>query len=638
MSLIPMFAAALLFGSSSAAPKAAPPAAVGLRVEYAQTPVYNVGVRHPRFSWSLVHPLRGATQHAFRVTVYEVSANAVVWDSGTVHSNTTLGVRCATALQSDTAYRMTVVWTDATMLWSPPAVALFSTALLDQSDWDGVHWLTLPDGNDTRSQFRARLSLPLDRTVSRATCFISGLGYARSFLNGIRLASSPEDTLGPFLQFQRRTAFDTFDVTNQLAGGNNTLAVQLGHGWFALPDDAFTAVLGYRTVGHRSLRVLCKVALSDGTSLRFATGDATWPWRHGTGELQSDHLFLGETIDKRLETPGWQLNSFDDSSWDLATVPPPMPPPPPPTIPKIGLTCPSGQHVDWLEDEGDNGSCNCDEYCATDWTGSLKARRPKWTGAASVYNYTSGGSLVCICVQATHWCDHAPGVGCGASCRATAGGVPTPKEYCVPSSTPPPSPPPAPGGITESTPIGQMVSLLIPPVRRHEPRSPAAIRQPVGALGGTWVLDFQVNQAMQCSLKIETDGTMAGTALKLRHAEQVDQTGNIVISNDLGNQIDRTTFILGPQAGVQEFETHFSYFGARFVEISGWPSGSEPTTDSMICYFVHTALPRQSAIHFKSSPASPDTATILNGVHDITVRSALSNFMSTPTDCPVRNL
>lgn len=149
-------------------------------------------------------------------------------------------------------------------------------------------------------------------------------------------------------------------------------------------------------------------------------------------------------------------------------------------------------------------------------------------------------------------------------------------------------------------------------------------------------LDLQVNQAMQCSLKIETDGTMAGTTLKLRHAEQVDNSGNIVISNDLGNQIDRTTFILGAQAGVQEFETHFSYFGARFVEITGWPSDSGPTTDSMICYFVHTALPRRSSIHFKSSPASPDTATILNGIHDITIRSALSNFMSTPTDCPSR--
>ena len=57
-------------------------------------------------------------------------------------------------------------------------------------------------------------------------------------------------------------------MTAQLRAGENSLAVLLGRGWFALPDDAFTAVLGYRTIGRRSLRVLCSVALSDGTNRR----------------------------------------------------------------------------------------------------------------------------------------------------------------------------------------------------------------------------------------------------------------------------------------------------------------------------------------------------------------------------------
>ena len=67
-----------------------------------------------------------------------------------------------------------------------------------------------------------------------------------------------------------------------------------------------------------------------------------------------------------------------------------------------------------------------------------------------------------------------------------------------------------------------MASLLIPPVRRHEPRAPVAIHR---TDTGSFILDFEVNQAMQCELKIETDGTLAGTALRLRHAEQVDDAG-----------------------------------------------------------------------------------------------------------------
>jgi hypothetical protein len=82
------------------------------------------------------------------------------------------------------------------------------------------------------------------------------------------------------------------------------------------------------------------------------------------------------------------------------------------------------------------------------------------------------------------------------------------QDYCVPDSTPPPPPPPPPAGMMETAPIGEMAALLIPPVRRHEPRTPVAINALAGA-DGTFVLDFQVNQAMQCSLKIETVRTNA---------------------------------------------------------------------------------------------------------------------------------
>ena len=76
---------------------------------------------------------------------------------------------------------------------------------------------------------------------------------------------------------------------------------------------------------------------------------------------------------------------------------------------------------------------------------------------------------------------------------------------------------------------------------------------------------------MQCSLRIETDGSQAGTALRLKHAEQAAEDGSIVISNDLGGEEGRTTFVLDGAPGVQEFDTTFAYFGARFVDVEGWP-------------------------------------------------------------------
>jgi hypothetical protein len=84
---------------------------------------------------------------------------------------------------------------------------------------------------------------------------------------------------------------------------------------------------------------------------------------------------------------------------------------------------------------------------------------------------------------------------------------------------------------------------------------------------------------MQCTLTVETDGGMGGTVLHLHHAEQAAADGSIVISNDLGGVQDRTTFILDGVAGVQTFDTQFAYFGARFVDIAGWPSDRAPTAD-----------------------------------------------------------
>jgi hypothetical protein len=362
-----------------------------------------------------------------------------------------------------------------------------------------------------------------------------------------------------------------------LRPGNNTLAVLLGRGWYALPQDAFTRVLGYRTVGHRALRVHCRVTLTDGQTLRFWTGGGrgreghsggSMEWTHAAGELVRDHLFLGETVDKRLATPGWQLPTFDASGWAVAAaaVPPP-PPPPPPAPPPSEYSCPTGSHVDFVAATGDNGSCDCDEYCASDWSGSVQRARPHWQGAISAYANTT---LNCQCVQATHWCKAPHAVGCSVSCKhSTPEGLPTAHNFCVPNSVPSPPPPPKGAGQLEWEPIGRMTSLIAPHVRKHEPRSPASVRK---TASGSYLLDFTFNQAMQCTLRIETDGSQAGTTPRLHPGEQADASGNLIISNDLGSLEDQTTYILSDATGVQTFETQFActHTAAAFPLPAAW--------------------------------------------------------------------
>jgi hypothetical protein len=97
--------------------------------------------------------------------------------------------------------------------------------------------------------------------------------------------------------------------------------------------------------------------------------------------------------------------------------------------PKSKLQCPEGQKLDSVSTGGDDGSCDCDEFCATDWAGSIKKARPHWTGAASA---VAGAKTDCACVQASHWCPKDQEHGCQHSCSSQ--GLPTPQNYCVPNS------------------------------------------------------------------------------------------------------------------------------------------------------------------------------------------------------------
>ena len=111
---------------------------------------------------------------------------------------------------------------------------------------------------------------------------------------------------------------------------------------------------------------------------------------------------------------------------------------------KSPLVCPTGQMLDSVPAGGDNGSCDCVEFCASDWKDKVKAARPHWQGATSA---VPGSTTDCQCVQATHWCPVAnKSSACGSACDKA--GEPQPAHYCVPG---PPPPPPGNGGVLSAS-------------------------------------------------------------------------------------------------------------------------------------------------------------------------------------------
>jgi len=195
---------------------------------------------------------------------------------------------------------------------------------VENGDW-GLKRLTdgqrLPDRKDSppnepgNAAVLLRKEIQLDGKVTRATAFLCGLGCAELEINGRKIGA---DVLDPgFTDYSRRVLYRTYDVTDAIRRGTNALGVILGGGWFnlATPD-----LFGFeRAPWSASPRMLCQlhIEFTDGTT-RTVVSDASWKW--STGAITFNCVRGGETIDARVDKPGWSLAGYDDSDWRAAVA------------------------------------------------------------------------------------------------------------------------------------------------------------------------------------------------------------------------------------------------------------------------------------------------------------------------------
>ena len=351
---------AAAFGLAAAA---APLPATYLRAEYLVDPLL-VSTPSPRLSWVLPTAPgdRGVTQSAYQIIVTDSSST--VFDSGKVPSPQQNQVAYAgPPLAPDTTYTWTVQWWDGAGAAAPPsAPATFGTAPGDDAAWaaSGAQWIGCAGvgpshSNQLRLDFSAAPPSTPSATLTRATLYISGLGWHIPYLNGQRLSRSVFEPA--FTHLRLRVLYAAHDVLRLLdarSGGNNTLAILLGGGWPAQfepweGDDAFGEPVWNGTgrgagaggarwqppsperarrgggLGHgRSgfeLRARAWLSLqwSDGSASRIVTsaealgggrGGGAGTWMCGAGALLSADIYAGAAYDARLETTGWTAPGY----------------------------------------------------------------------------------------------------------------------------------------------------------------------------------------------------------------------------------------------------------------------------------------------------------------------------------------
>ena len=316
-----------------------------LRCENQDNPI-GIDAVSPGLSWWMQSQLRGQRQTAYSIIVASSEAllrkdKGDLWTSGKVKSDQsaqviytgkplTSGMQC---------YWKIRVWDKDNKPTPWSQTASWTMGLLNKEDWKGS-WIGARPGTPSGQRYPFRDGKPnlagkidsadgpavlLRRQVKyeklpvSATAYICGLGYYELYINGHRVG---ENRLDPaFTDYMRRVLYVTYDVTNLVRSGENTVCVMLGNGFYNLqtPDLFQLEKAPWRTPPRMLMNLVVK--FSDGTTSVIASDDK---WKWATGSIRFNCVRGGETIDARKDPGQWMEAGYDDSSWQpaLAVLPP----------------------------------------------------------------------------------------------------------------------------------------------------------------------------------------------------------------------------------------------------------------------------------------------------------------------------
>ncbi|GGD62854.1 family 78 glycoside hydrolase catalytic domain [Paenibacillus nasutitermitis] len=301
-----------------------------LRVEYIENPI-GIDTRVPRFSWEFAEAARGQMQSAYQIIVAADEASAAAgigqqWDSGKITSSDTFHIEYAgKPLVSGQRYYWTVkCWNQEDEKGEAGSAAFFEMGILDQHEWK-AQWIS---ASEEIAAPLFRKAFHVDKTVRKATVYVSGLGYYEFYLNGRKIGDHVlvpnwtdydnrriEGLLYPFDdQTSKRVSYIQYSLTEALAQGDNALGLMLGNGFY---NQAERTIEGKMSYGSPKLILQLMIEYEDG-SVDCILSDESWTC--SGGPIVFNNVFYGEIYDARLEQRGWADIGFNDSAWNNARL------------------------------------------------------------------------------------------------------------------------------------------------------------------------------------------------------------------------------------------------------------------------------------------------------------------------------
>ncbi|HZX01875.1 alpha-L-rhamnosidase [Kribbella sp.] len=288
-------------------------APTALRFEHLAAPVVGTGTASPRISWQVPAADAGYAQTAYEVeitrgntqvfTVQSPDQVLVPWPADPLRSRETAQVRVRVRGNED--------WSE----WSEPASV--EAGLLTPDGWTAR--FVSPQDNPHGSPaplIAGTADLPDD--IVKARLYATSYGVYLPELNGQRVGT--EELAPGWTAYQYRLRYQTYDVTELVRPGENTLEFLLGNAWYRgrIGFHDQTQLYGDR------LAVLAQleVTTADGRLHTYGS-DGTWTSRESN--VLADDLYDGQTTDLRKQ-PG-EPTSVDVLDADLTLLVAPDGPP-----------------------------------------------------------------------------------------------------------------------------------------------------------------------------------------------------------------------------------------------------------------------------------------------------------------------
>ncbi|WP_147676517.1 family 78 glycoside hydrolase catalytic domain [Algibacter pacificus] len=283
---------------------------------------------NPTFSWNLPVSESTRSQSAYHIVVASspdlLPNNADLWDSKKQETDQSNWVKYdgKTLKSRQKVYWQVKYWNQDNYASQWSEINRFELGLLNNSDWK-AKWIGLPTklqgvlGSQNtiihRPQY-LRKGFELSSDVVSARLYITAKGVFDVAINGENVS---EDVMPPgWTPYQKRIETITYNVTNLIESGQNTIGVEIASGWHS-------SRLGWRKDLWKdtdSPKILCQLELTmqDG-SKEVILSDQTWK---GTtnGPIRVSEIYDGEIYDANLEMSNWTTNNFDDKHWGFVEV------------------------------------------------------------------------------------------------------------------------------------------------------------------------------------------------------------------------------------------------------------------------------------------------------------------------------